>query len=239
MTEFRPRHHPHQTGIYWGLKRVNERDFFMGWNRDYWRRVSATVLEEAGPVVRWRVIYDLLDEKGEAILRETHTWSMRRAGNAWLVDLVWSGEAKTDVTVGEFFVGGLFVRMPWHQGINGHVINANGQRDGEAEGRRAIWADVGMAIDGIEAHGRIAIFDHPANAAFPTPWRVDGELGVGPSRQILGTWKLARGETESARYRLFVYEGTPDIAALNRAWTDFATTEMPDTAVPSTTASPP
>ena len=29
MTEYRPPHHLHQTGIYWGFKYINNRDFFM------------------------------------------------------------------------------------------------------------------------------------------------------------------------------------------------------------------
>src|SRR5687767_3465574 len=48
LTEYRPSHHPHQTGVYWGLKATNGRDFFMtccvpGEQR-YHRRVSASVL---------------------------------------------------------------------------------------------------------------------------------------------------------------------------------------------------
>ena len=29
LTEYRPKHHLHQTGLYWGLKLVNGRDYFM------------------------------------------------------------------------------------------------------------------------------------------------------------------------------------------------------------------
>src|SRR5688500_1136719 len=28
LTEYRPAHHPHQTGLYWGFTRVNGRDYF-------------------------------------------------------------------------------------------------------------------------------------------------------------------------------------------------------------------
>ncbi len=48
LTEYRPEHHPHQTGIYWGLKLVNGRDYFMKWQNDYWRHVSATVISIQG-----------------------------------------------------------------------------------------------------------------------------------------------------------------------------------------------
>lgn len=225
LTEYRPAHHPHQTGLYWGLKEVNGRDFFMGWRSEHYRRVSAAVLEAEGPEVRWRTVYDLLDENGEAVLTETQDWSLRQREGKMLLDLEWTGEAQTDVTVGEFYVGGLFLRMPWHEGIQGDVVNSGGRRNGEAEGRRALWTDVGVAIDGREDPGHIAILDHPDNEAFPTPWRVDGELGVGPSRQILGDWALAHGERTTIRYRLIVYTGERNLADLTRAWVRYATGE--------------
>jgi hypothetical protein len=67
----------------------------------------------------------------------------------------------------------------------------------------------------------IAILDHPGNKAFPTPWRVDNEMGVGPSRQILGDWKLPKGEKEVIKYRLLFYTGELDKAVLMDFWKDF------------------
>jgi hypothetical protein len=226
LTEYRPSHHPHQTGVYWGLKATNGRDFFMtccvpGEER-YHRRVSARVLQESGARVSWRTIYDLLDEDGQTILVETTTWSMQEQGGQYLLDLEWRGDAKRAVTVDNFYVGGLFIRMPWHKGIAGEVINATGQRNGQAEQQRAIWADVGMAIAGRDDWGHIAVLDHPQNTGFPSAWRVDAELGMGPSRQILQTWRLAEGASDVTRYRLVVYTGQLDPTVLHRAWTAYA-----------------
>jgi hypothetical protein len=223
LTQYRPQHHPHQTGLYWGLKRVNERDYFMNWQEDYWRKVSASVLKKEGQKVRWQTVYELLDEKGEAILTETQNWTMQEKQGKYLLDLEWQGEAQTNITLGEFYVGGLFLRMPWQEGIPGEVVNANGQRNQEAEGQRAIWTDVGMQVEGRENLAHIAILDHPDNSAFPIAWRVDGELGVGPSRQILGDWKIDKGETEVVRYRLLAYTGSLEPTEITRAWTEFAT----------------
>jgi hypothetical protein len=79
-----------------------------------------------------------------------------------------------------------------------------------------------VEIDGRSDLGHIAIFDHPDNEAFPVPWRVDNELGVGPSRQILGDWGLYEGERTTIRYRLLVYTGDRDPAELTRRWTQYA-----------------
>jgi hypothetical protein len=221
LTDYRPEHHRHQTGLYWGLKLLNSRDYFMNWEGDYWKRISATVMQEKGQQVQWQTVYDLLDEQGNAILTETQNWSMQEQNGKFLLDLEWEGEAKTDITLGQFYVGGLFLRMPWREGIPGEVVNAAGQHNGEAEGQRAIWADVGMQIDGRDDWGHIAIFDHPDNSGFPIPWRVDNELGVGPSRQILGDWKIDQGETEVVRYRLVAYTGELNPEELTRTWKEY------------------
>lgn len=222
LTEYRPKHHLHQTGLYWGLKRVNGRDYFMKWQGDYWRRVSAKVLEKKGNRVKWQTKYDLLDSTGTAILTETQKWAMQEHEGKYLLDLEWQGKAKIDVTFGKFYVGGLFLRMPWTKGIAGEVVNELGQRNQAAESRRAKWVDLGMQINGRDDWAHVAIFDHPKNNSFPVAWRVDGELGVGPSRQILGDWKITKGETEIIRYRLIIYTGKLNEAELNQAWTNFS-----------------
>jgi len=112
--------------------------------------------------------------------------------------------------------------MPWHKGTEGDVVNAVGQRNvKEAEAQRAIWADVGLQIEGREDMGHIAIFDHPENKVFPTPWRVDTQMGLGPSLQILSDWSLAKGQTEVIRYRIVVYTGSRDPRELTRQWLQY------------------
>jgi hypothetical protein len=221
LTEFSPDHHKHQTGLYWGLKKVNGRDYFMNWKEDYWRKVSAEVIQEHGSTVQWRLTYDLLDENGDAILRETQNWSISEVSGRFLIDLEWKGDAKTDVTIEKFYVGGLFLRMPWHKEIGGTVINSEGQRNVEAELQRARWNDVGVPIEGRNDEGHIAILEHPLNAGFPNAWRVDNELGVGPSRQISGDWNISQGKSEVIRYRLVVYTGKFNEGTIARLWKEY------------------
>ena len=222
LTEFSPEHHKHQTGLYWGLKKVNGRDYFMNWKGDYWRRVSARAVREHGSIVQWQLVYDLLDESGNAILTETQTWSLQENQGKFLLDLEWSGQAKAGVKMEKFYVGGLFLRMPWHKGIDGEVINADGKRNSEGEGQRAIWNDIGIQIDGREDKAHIAILDHPGNAGSPVAWRVDNELGIGPSRQIPGDWSIEKGNTEVFRYRLIIYTGEFDKGNLDRLWKEYS-----------------
>jgi len=69
-TQSSPDHHKHQTGLYCGFTRVNGRDYFHHPEGDYWRRVAAEILEQAGESVRWRTVYDLRQAVGAPVTIE-------------------------------------------------------------------------------------------------------------------------------------------------------------------------
>lgn len=207
LTEYSPSHHKHQTGIYWGFTNVNGRDYFHNPGEGYWKKRSAFIVEGKGAQVKWQTIYDLLDAQGNAVLTETQNWLMNIDSGRYKIALEWKGEAKTDVTIGKYDYGGLFVRMPWKKGINGEVVNQARQKNQEAEGQRAMWVDVGMQVEGRDDLAHITIFDHPQNRGYPIHWRVDNELGIGPAPSRKEDIKITKGETEIFRHQLFVYSG--------------------------------
>ncbi len=218
LTEDRPGHHLHQTGLYWGFTRLNGRDYFHNPGAGFWRRTGLEAVDEAGPVVRWQTTYELLGESGDPVLTERQQWSMREAGGRYVLDLEWTGTAHTDVTIGRYDYGGLFLRMPWREGIRGEVVNAARQRNERAEGQRAMWVDVGMQVEGRDDLAHIAIFDHPDNGGYPQHWRVDSQLGVGPARSREADWTIAAGDSEVIRHRFIVYTGTLDDVAMTNEW---------------------
>jgi putative membrane-bound dehydrogenase-like protein len=222
LTQYSPGHHKHQTGLYWGFTRVNGRDYFHNPQGDYWRRVSASIIDGIQGAVSWQTVYDLLDSTGKAVLTETQTWTMREQGGKFLLDLDWRGEAKTEVTIGKYDYGGLFLRMPWHKDIKGEVVNAARQRNEKAEGQRAMWVDVGMQVEGRDDLAHIAIFDHPENKGYPQYWRVDGQMGIGPVRARMEDWKINKGETEIIRHQLVAYTGELNDVELNNTWQEFS-----------------
>ncbi|WP_420148783.1 PVC-type heme-binding CxxCH protein [Spirosoma sp.] len=221
LTEYSPGHHKHQTGLYWGFTRVNGRDYFHHPQSDYWRKVSAKVVESKGTTVKWQTVYDLLDSTGKAVLTETQNWAMRERNGQYLLDLEWNGEAHTDVTIGKYDYGGLFLRMPWKPGMAGEVVNAARQRNGKAEGQSAPWVDVGMQVEGRSDWAHVAIFDHPQNRNYPTPWRVDDQLGIGPARARKGDWNIKKGATEILKHEIVVYTGTLNDVALTKTYGEF------------------
>jgi hypothetical protein len=74
-------------GFYWGLKLVNGRDYFMKWQGDYWKRLSANVVTGRGRLVKWRTVYHLLDENQNITLTETANWSLQESEGKYLLAL--------------------------------------------------------------------------------------------------------------------------------------------------------
>ena len=218
FTQYSPGHHKHQTGIYWGFTSVNGRDFFHNPKGDYWKRKDIKVIEAKGDSVKWETVYDLLDADGKAMLTEVQRWTMTSEKDRHVLNLEWMGTGKTDVTVGKYPYGGLFVRMPWKKSITGEAVNAARDTNRRAEGKRAMWLDVGMEIEGRDDWGHIAIFDHHENQGYPQPWRVDGQLGVGPVRAQLGDWNIAEGKTETIRHQIQIYGGKLNGKNLTDRW---------------------
>lgn len=247
LTEYSPGHHKHQTGLYSGFTRVNGegaptdtinkyfykkddlpnmqkkigRDFFHHPEGDHWKRVSFDVLKGEGSEVSWQTVYDMLDADGQPILQETQIWTMTEKEGKTILNLEWQGKARKDITIGQFDYGGLFLRMPWKEGIKAEAINAARQRNEKAEGQRAMWMDVGMQLEGYEDMARMTIYDHPENAGFPQPWRVDGQYGIGPVRARTGDWYIKKGETEIIKHRIVAYTGEYDDLALTALYNDF------------------
>jgi hypothetical protein len=193
-------------GIYWGFKWVNGRDYFMHWQNDYYRKVSAAVLQQQGQQVKWQTVYDMVDETGATILTETQDWTMEARDGKYTLDLQWQGVAKTAIVVSQYYVGGLFLRMPWHPGDRAEAINSNGQRDKDAEAQRADWVDLGIQVDGRNDLAHLVVLDSPKNSGFPVSWRVDDQFGFGPNRSSQ-EWKMEKGQTEVLRYRIIAYTG--------------------------------
>ncbi|MFN6062220.1 MAG: DUF6807 family protein, partial [Bacteroidota bacterium] len=248
LTQYSPEHHKHQTGLFWGFTRVNGsgiekdilnkwfyrkdkpadiqaqigRDFFHNPTGDYWQKVEATILKASGDKLQWQTVYNLLDGNKKPILKETQTWTFTHKDNKHLLTLEWEGEAIEDITINEFDYGGLFLRMPWKAGVQGEAVNTARQINQKADAQRAQWVDVGVAIDGLNDWGHIALFDHPDNDGFPTTWRVDGQLGIGPVKAKQGDWHIKKGQMATFQHQVVAYSGTLNNMEMDNLWGDFS-----------------
>lgn len=107
----------------------------------------------------------------------------------------------------------------------GHIVNANGDRDIPAWGRRAPWCD----YFGPLADGRVigvAIFEHPGNPTHPTWWHVRdyGLFAANPfgrhdfeklkDQPDAGTRRIPAGGELILRYRILFHRGDHQTARI-------------------------
>lgn len=227
LTEDAPPHHPWQHGLYVGLNDVNGVGFWTEGLRGSPQDGAFHPHPLTKPLVdqnrvAWSVVTDWCAPTASRLLTENQRWSFQDGGNHYLLTLDWTLTAATDLTFGRYAYGGLFLRMPYRKEVGGEAVNSDGFTNSAAEGQRACWVAVTMPLaDRGEAWAGMAIFDHPANPRFPTPWRVDNQLGISPSPCIAGPWQLPQGATATWRYGLFIFGGRTDIAAVENHWTTF------------------
>jgi len=241
LTEDAPAHHPWQHGLYTGLNDVNGAGFWMEGLRERDRETDGTFHPRPlappvvdGPAAAWSVVAEWRAPAaagGAPLLEETQAWRFAdgppASPDGVVLDLDWTLRAAVDLTCGQYAYGGLFLRMPYRAGRGGAARSSEGGDAPAADGARARWMAVAMPIEGRPAarpEAGVAILSHPANPEFPPPWRVDRQLGVGPSRCVAGPWRLAAGAASSERYRLLVFAGPIDAARTEAAWQRFAAT---------------
>ncbi len=208
LTQFSPGHHKHQTGLYWGPTRINGRDYFHNYNREFWANTRISpIVGTSGQPLSWTSTSDLLGADSKPVLRETQKWTMVDHETWYALDLEWTAKARTEVIISKYPYGGLFLRMPWKRGVPTECINSEGQENQAGEGKPARWVDLAMKIEGMDEMAHIAIIDHPGNAGHPTLWRIDGQFGIGPALTRKGDVQIPQGEKATYRYRLLVYQG--------------------------------
>jgi hypothetical protein len=214
LTEDEPDHHPWQHGLYTGLNGVNGVGFWTeGLFGDKAHRASDGRIEceacSAGEA-DWSASSQWIDPERRVLLRDQMRWTYQMRGSTLVLDLDWRLTAVVDCEFQRYAYGGLFLRMPVDETCdNASLLTSNGSRRREdADGRQSRW----MALDVRDGdqQGGICIIDHPSNGSEPVPWRVDGEMGIGPSPCISGAWSLRESESRTFRYRILVYDGPAD-----------------------------
>ncbi|KRE63336.1 PmoA family protein [Paenibacillus sp. Soil750] len=226
LTEDAPAHHPWQHGLYVGLNDVNGYGF---WTEGVsnaptdgsFHPAPLMNISLSGNEVCWTVRSSWREPGGELLLIEEQNWCLKDLGSTYELDMSWTLKAEKDLSFGQYAYGGLFLRMPYRHEQGGVFLNSEGHTPQEADGERARWAAIHMPIEGRQGHAGMAIFDHAGNPEYPSPWRVDGELGISPSRCIAGSWRLNKGESHLAQYRIVIYHGTLDANEIEKKWLSY------------------
>jgi putative heme-binding domain-containing protein len=222
LTEDRPADHPWQHGIFTGFHRVNGINY---WKEDEGKQrfVRLLDLKETSERVNWRALVELVAPDGSVVLEEEDSITIYAPestdGYAIDFDLLLRAQ-HNDAAFGKFFVGGLAVRMPWDKANPRQThLNSNGLRDRQCEQQRAGWCNVERPFAN-QTFG-IAVFDHPANATYPSAWRADEQGLINPNISGLGDWTLPAQQVRAFHYRLWVYRGPATRAELAKRFEDF------------------
>ena len=108
--------------------------------------------------------------------------------------------------------GPLGVRMadPLRAERGGYIANSYGARgEGEAWGRASNWCVYGGELSGHPVG--IAVFDDPGNERYPTTWHIrDYGLFAANNLYFRGGLRIEAGESLTYRYRIVLFEGTPE-----------------------------
>jgi hypothetical protein len=237
LTQDRPTDHPWQHGIFIGLHGVNGLDFWVEHRakpevRGEVRCVGIADLRADERTASWTALNEWRGPDGALVLEEGHTVCVHRptSPDCYEVDLTWALTGAVPVTIARDTYGGLSVRLVYHP-EHTH-LNANRQTGIGCAEQRAAWCDVSAPFDGSPdwtaedlmagAWNGVAVLDHPLNATFPTPWRVDQQGLINPSPSLLGDWHLEPGEDSVFRYRLVVHHGAGTFDHLQSRWQQFA-----------------
>ena len=104
-------------------------------------------------------------------------------------------------------------------------LNSYGQVGMDCHGQKAPW----VQFSGTTADGRsvgAAVFDHPDNIRFPSPWYITNTPGskdnLSPSLLFNESLKLTQGQTINLKYRIFIHEGKLSASELQKHWKKFA-----------------
>ncbi|MDW8052063.1 MAG: PmoA family protein [Armatimonadota bacterium] len=221
--------HPHHRSIWFTHGEVNGVDF---WTEGPGKgRIVHQALEriETGPVLaRWIARNEWRTPDGKPLLGEqTEVICYYTPESRWIDYSVTLTALETDVTFGDTKEGTFGVRvassMEVKRGTGGQIVNAAGQRDRDAWGKRAPWCDYTGIVEG-EVVG-IAIFDHPTNLRHPTYWHVRdyGLFAANPfgvhdfvpgTPKGEGDYTLKKGESLTFRYRLWLHKGRTEEAGV-------------------------
>jgi len=177
-----------------------------------------------------------LDPKNNAVIcSDIRTLVFGVIGESRFIDFDLKLTAEQEkVTIGDTKEGTFGIRVPTSLDVDakkgGVILNAHGDKNDAAWGKRADWVDYSGLIDGETAG--IAVLNHPKSFRYPTWWHVRtyglfaanpfGIKDFEPSLKQDGTVTLKKGESLSFYYRVILHKGNADAIDLNKLFEDYA-----------------
>ncbi len=211
---------PHHRSLWFGCDRVNSGNYWQEGNERGQIVSRGARITENGP--RQAVIEDVCDwrQPGEdPVITDTRRILIQApSGNIRTIDFLIDLRALTDVHIEKSNHSLFAARMKDSLSVSkgGNLFNAEGKRgEKETAGINSPWCDYSGSHFGIREG--IAIFDHPANIWYPSPWFTRDYGFFSPTgMNWLGEkgFDIRQGDTVSFRYRVVVHAGGKDEAGI-------------------------
>mgnify|MGYP000486508522 CR=1 FL=1 len=215
--------HPWHRSLWFTHGEVNGKSF---WDKDPIVEKSRKV-EQLGDKVVVTTENDWLNtETNKPECTDKRTLTFGTIGDVRYIDLdVTITATEGDVLFGDTKEGSMGVRVPGTMKVDakkgGHIVNQQGDTDGETWGKRSPWVDYYGPVED-ETLG-IAILNHPKSFRFPTWWHVRtyGLFAANPFGVSYfegtgdGKLELKKGESINLSYRIIFHEGDTEKAGID------------------------
>lgn len=234
LTNFEPHDHFWHRGLWFTIKFINGENFWEenldGFGRQK-TRLPPTITHAAGGQISLFSSLDWVrpDEK-TTVIHEQRLINYRPIdSSSYAIDFTFILLPTVDLlldrtpytTWGGY--GGLTFRgnRNWQES---RLLFADGTTSDRPTPKISQWCDLSGKFDGgINQAGGIAIFDHPRNPRYPTPWY--GGTGTGHYFNAAFLFnepmKVPAKEKLRFQYRTFVHDGIPDVAKLESAYKQY------------------
>jgi len=174
---------------------------------------------------------------GKVICTDTRTHRFYNRPDGQIMDFeitIHASEGK--VVMGDTKEGSMAIRLAPTMQLKGkvgkgHILNSEGQSDGQTWGKRAAWCDYYGPVEN-QIVG-VAIFDHPQNPKHPTWWHVRdyGLFAANPfgvhdfekKPEGTGDITILAGESLTFKYRFYFHKGDTNQAKVAEHYREYAT----------------
>lgn len=222
-----PQGHSHHLSVWIAHQNVNGISFWE--DRGNAGRIVHQVIEpffDSDDEAAVQTVNAWVDKGGKTVMTDRRRTAVRwLPNNEWLlivdIQLIPRNEP---ITLGKTNFGLMSVRMAKTIGVHdggGMIRNSEGAvNEKEAFGKRARWVDYSGPITSGAMNGA-TLFDHPANASHPVPYHVRDDGWMCASLTFEEPRTIQPGAPLQLRYAVYVHDGQPPPAELQRRWEEF------------------